>query len=232
MENKKSKVTVEIKNIIKEKYISIGCYTLAKELKLDPKTVYRYAKIFNLPNKSRKGTAKFISIICSFCEKEFLKNKYQIKSISKHLFCNIYCLRKFKHKNKILKEQELIELAKQGFSNKEISLKINRNLGSVVSGLNRANFRRDYLGESSSSIRCRFRKIFTFCLICGFDRFIDMAHIIPACKGGSLDFNNLIPLCPNHHHAFDHQKLTKEEETILQEKIILHKSLYCGEKNV
>jgi len=54
-------------------------------------------------------------------------------------------------------------------------------------------------------------KISAKCIICGFRRFIEIAHIIPACKGGTYDNKNILFFCPNHHRLFDNHKLFKRE---------------------
>ena len=45
------------------------------------------------------------------------------------------------------------------------------------------------------------------CVICGFDRFVEWAHVIPASKGGRYSAHNGLWLCPNHHRLFDRQLL-------------------------
>lgn len=50
------------------------------------------------------------------------------------------------------------------------------------------------------------------CLVCGFDRCIDRAHIVPIAKGGPGVSWNLFPLCPNHHRLYDRGLLTKDEK--------------------
>jgi len=49
------------------------------------------------------------------------------------------------------------------------------------------------------------------CEICGWDRFVELAHIVPACKGGTYEKINILFLCPNHHRLFDGDELTVEE---------------------
>jgi hypothetical protein len=54
------------------------------------------------------------------------------------------------------------------------------------------------------------------CAICGFDRFIERAHIVPARFGGPVAEFNILPLCPNHHRLFDHNLLTLEEFRLIE----------------
>lgn len=58
------------------------------------------------------------------------------------------------------------------------------------------------------------------CLICGFDRAIDYAHIKPACEGGTIHPSNILPLCPNHHRLFDQKKLNELELLKIQHRIM------------
>jgi hypothetical protein len=51
----------------------------------------------------------------------------------------------------------------------------------------------------------------TACLVCGYDRCIDYAHIIPHRQGGTAHPDNIMALCPNHHRLFDAGKLTDDE---------------------
>lgn len=55
------------------------------------------------------------------------------------------------------------------------------------------------------------------CLLCGYDKHIEIAHIkaVADFDDSSLvseinDIHNLIPLCPNHHWEFDHNCLSEE----------------------
>ena len=49
------------------------------------------------------------------------------------------------------------------------------------------------------------------CQICGFDRYIEKTHIIPARFEGPREPHNLLDLCPNHHTLFDSNRLTWDE---------------------
>ena len=56
-----------------------------------------------------------------------------------------------------------------------------------------------------------FLRPFPPCQICGFDRFTEEAHIIPASLGGPKTCDNMLNLCPNHHKLFDRYLLTRQE---------------------
>lgn len=49
------------------------------------------------------------------------------------------------------------------------------------------------------------------CEICGFNRTIEKAHIIPKRHDGPAVPQNLLDLCPNHHTLFDRDRLSWEE---------------------
>jgi len=49
------------------------------------------------------------------------------------------------------------------------------------------------------------------CLICGFNKALDFAHIKSIKDGGKETKSNLTILCPNHHRLYDKGLLTNEE---------------------
>jgi hypothetical protein len=51
----------------------------------------------------------------------------------------------------------------------------------------------------------------TKCVICGFDRYVECAHIVPRRLGGGFRVLNILILCPNHHRIFDYGLLNNEE---------------------
>ena len=54
-------------------------------------------------------------------------------------------------------------------------------------------------------------EIYTPCEICGEDRITNASHILPRSHGGGGSPQNLLYLCPTHHHLFDHHRLSEEE---------------------
>jgi len=60
------------------------------------------------------------------------------------------------------------------------------------------------------------------CDICGEDRLTHECHLLPRSEGGKYSTNNLVVLCPLHHHLFDHSRLTPQEweklETVVRSK--------------
>jgi endogenous inhibitor of DNA gyrase (YacG/DUF329 family) len=68
-----------------------------------------------------------------------------------------------------------------------------------------------------SAIKPHQRAIYgTTCVICGWERCIEYAHIIPVSERGTIHPDNIIPMCPNHHVLFDRHELDEDEyETVL-----------------
>jgi len=65
----------------------------------------------------------------------------------------------------------------------------------------------DFLEKQSRS----YHKSYKPCEVCGEDRVTHYCHIIPRSEGGVEDEKNYLYLCPNHHHLFDNNRLSKEE---------------------
>lgn len=57
------------------------------------------------------------------------------------------------------------------------------------------------------------------CVICGENRITHECHILPAADGGLYHRDNLVILCPLHHHLFDHHRLTESEWQLLQQHL-------------
>jgi hypothetical protein len=80
--------------------------------------------------------------------------------------------------------------------------------------------------KQPSSIRVRkvdnlaFKRYGSKCLICGQDRAIDFAHIVPARLGGNCHPDNILALCPTCHRLFDRDLLTEKEEDIIIDRSI------------
>jgi len=74
--------------------------------------------------------------------------------------------------------------------------------------------------QKQTGRRARMReKDNSYCEICGFDRFIEMAHIIPSSEGGTYHKNNICMLCPNHHRLLDHGGISSDEISKIEAKI-------------
>ncbi len=57
------------------------------------------------------------------------------------------------------------------------------------------------------------------CLVCGFDKLVDVRHLVAKSKGGGHDVNNLIVLCPNHHKMTHHADYRQEMLALISEKM-------------
>ena len=57
------------------------------------------------------------------------------------------------------------------------------------------------------------------CQICGFDRYVEVCHLIPKRIGGGHSGDNILLLCPNHHKILDYGLLNREEIAYLEKMI-------------
>ncbi len=185
-----------------------------------------------MPAKSKSSSASFkkghipwnkkgsIDIVCQNCSSHFKVSPCR-KDTARYCSnkCAVHKWIEHKQRNSI-KTQKCIDLANQKLTIAEISKITGYPPGSVSSYLNKAKYRkRTKAGESYTSVVKRLRKLYNKCSICNFDRIVEVAHIIPASKGGELSEENTLGLCPNHHHLFDNNKLTEEEFNKIKEKV-------------
>ena len=149
---------------------------------------------------------------CRICNKSFEKSQLQynrgLKDNKKEFSCSPKCAATKKSLKGLT--HKALELYKSGKTIKQISEIIEKPTGTIGSWLNKQKFRK-YTGNGKSYASVKNKLIkrhdYKCCVICGFDRIIEIAHIIPASKGGDLTYQNTLPLCPNHHHLFDNNKL-------------------------
>ncbi len=60
-------------------------------------------------------------------------------------------------------------------------------------------------------------KHYVSCCVCDWSRgAIDLAHMVPHSVGGFYTFDNIIPLCPNHHRQFDNDNMNDIETEAVQ----------------
>lgn len=159
-----------------------------------------------------------VTLICQFCQKEFIVpfGQKNAKYCSRKCANDGWSIKKIGHS----KQLKCVELAKENKTIREISIITGYPPGSVSSYLNKAKYRkRTQLGQSYASQVKRLKRLYKTCKICQFDRCIEIAHIIPARKGGDLTVENTLALCPNHHHLFDNNKLLFCEAIKLKDKI-------------
>lgn len=61
-----------------------------------------------------------------------------------------------------------------------------------------------------------YRKLTKKCIICGFDKIVDLHHLDQNPENNSPD--NLVGLCPNHHKMIHRADLRQEVRDLLKEK--------------
>lgn len=162
---------------------------------------------------------------CINCNKEFKVTPSCLKN-RPCKYCSRECHRLHgddRRKVSISKEKTCLDLAKEGKTIKEISEITGFPCGSVSSYLNKAKYRKRKKGLSYAAKAKALKKIYKKCKICEFDRIIEIAHIIPASRGGDLTESNTIALCPNHHHLFDTKQLTNDEALKLKDRVVNYK---------
>jgi len=106
--------------------------------------------------------------------------------------------------------ERVIALYDQGLTLRAIAEETGRAIGSVAGTLHAAKIRRRW-GTGRPSREKLLREMAQACELCGYSRHVDLAHITPRAKAGEMVVTNLLSLCPNCHHLFDHNMLTDEE---------------------
>lgn len=168
-------------------------------------------------NECRMNKKERIIKNCENCKIEFEvpKSKDRIKCCSKKCTDDL----KRKDYSRDTEALKCYRLALEGKTYKEISEITNIKAGTVACYLNKLNYRK-YAngGESYQAVKNKLkrREDYQQCCICGFNRIVELAHIVPASKGGPLSYDNTLPLCPNHHHLFDNKKLTDSELSFIK----------------
>ena len=61
-----------------------------------------------------------------------------------------------------------------------------------------------------------YKEITKACILCGFDKVVDLHHLDRNHKNASRD--NLVGICPNHHRMIHNRKYKREIYSQLQEK--------------
>ena len=199
------------------KYGYIDCHECGKSVGIHIKRDIKRKKYCS--NDCKNKVNRRLNRTCEVCYKEFTVTHSALKT-RPCKYCSKACSdiglkNKRKGEGKMLK---CVELAKQGLTIREISEKTGYPRGSVSSYLNKAKFRK-IKGKSYCTISKKLKQKVGKCEICGFNRTLDAAHIIPARDGGDLSESNTVILCPNHHRLFDTKKLTLEEAEKISYKI-------------
>lgn len=151
-------------------------------------------------------------INCLQCGKRVKTNNSKLRG--GHRFCGKGCSYNYRSGHSV--SGQIIQLFKEGKTAKEISQIVGRALSSVYWTLNTRKFRFRN-GDLCTATKRRHFLEGRNCIICGFDRVVEAAHIIPACKNGATEGWNLLVLCPNHHKLFDRDLLDESEILKLEE---------------
>ncbi|NDD83955.1 HNH endonuclease [bacterium] len=215
----------KINKVITEYYLK-GPAQLGLELGLSSRSVYEKAKQFGLKiepkNKKnyrstigpKKGPR--ITIECLFC-----KNKKEFQPYrSTAKYCSLNCrnehYRVLANTNEI--NSKILELYKDKRTAAQIAIFLNLSNTRVRDGLISLGINTGHKNSSRPKLAYKFKKN-KVCEMCGFERALDAAHIIPHIKGGTMEDDNLLALCPNHHRLFDNKKLTLEEAQKISYKV-------------
>lgn len=92
--------------------------------------------------------------------------------------------------------------------------------------------KRERRGKSLSDFKKRMsifdlNYLYDECCICKWSKSsIDFAHIMPWSEGGKFDFDNILPLCPNHHRLYDRKLLDEQELKEIEIHLLLAKKKY------
>ena len=150
------------------------------------------------------------SHVCPLCRVEIKVAPSRFRN-SRRVFCSRACA------NKGMRApitEAVMKLYREGKKIREIAVMLQRSESTVGGLLHRRKLKMRWgTGTHPTSLRERFKKLLSdSCQLCGYARVVELAHIWPAAKGGRFELENLVVLCPNCHHLFDHQMLTEEEQ--------------------
>lgn len=154
--------------------------------------------------------------ICKYCGKSF--KAHRTSSVGK--YCSRDCV------NKSMKVQDIKVCDYCGKSVIRRKSAFYRNGYKKVfcnhscSGKWRSEHRKSYR-FSGGSVEKRKNIFGNSCVICGFNRYVELTHIISVKSGGTTSKLNIIPLCPTHHSLYDNDLLNKEEQIIMDNFIII-----------
>jgi len=161
------------------------------------------------------GLGKWVTKICQFCGKEFeIREKEAARGRGK--YCSKECF--YNAKKKFSKRRKVYELYLQGLSYKEIGKMLNMNPHTVAYYVYVQKLCNRYGdGIVSTATKGRLKRLLgeqgiNECELCGYNRVVEIAHVIPRTQGGKMLLNNVLLLCPNCHHLFDHDLLYDEEK--------------------
>jgi len=184
-----------------------SCLHCKKEIRLNNNRDLKRKKFCSHFCRDQKSKAPIINKNCLHCKVDFLVSaKYKYRK-----YCSKNCFYTDVHKEARKRREKCLELAKLGMTQKEIAIELDMPPGTIGSMLNKSKYRKYAEGGYSYTAFIKRFKKGKICEICGFSRVTEAAHIVPVAEGGNNSENNLLVLCPNHHHLYDAFALTKEE---------------------
>ena len=155
-----------------------------------------------------------LEFICQQCGNQFEVNYGVLGSRKIVKFCSKQCQTAYQREHS--KYRNLIALKAEGKTTAELAEIYKVSRITIGSTLNRLQYRAP-LGQSLTTIRKRIKfNNSQKCIICGFKRYVELAHIVKASENGEMSKENTIMLCPNHHRLYDGDKLTKREKRKLE----------------
>lgn len=180
------------------------------------------------PN-DRYHKVQYVTLICDYCGKEFLRRNYEVGRASKN-FCSKSCAGKGSsvanlHVVRQPAQELTCEYCGKTYKRKVSRLRTSRFCSRECVSAYRSrewhdeknpNFRHGMNQTSAKRIALAFYE--PRCAICGWDTIIDIHHIIKKARGGTNDVANLIVLCPNHHKMAERGMISKEQLHDAQQK--------------
>jgi len=188
-----------------------------------PQTIEHRFQKGNVPHN--KGEKNFVERVCRFCGKTFLIAESALKR-NRGIFCSKQCF--YDNKKKFSKRAMVFKLYKERKTYKEISQILGipqSTVGYYVYKQKICNRYGD--GIINGATRQRIKNLLNInsCELCGYDRILDVAHIVPRKDGGKWTLDNVLILCPNCHRLFDKNLLNDEEREKLNSIERVKKSL-------
>jgi hypothetical protein len=156
-------------------------------------------------------------VLCSFCGTLFRTRPYKLKQP------NLYCGWECKIASQRAQRTEPCEWCGADVTRRPSAFRRGRATRvfcnrSCASKWRQANPSAERLANYGKEAN-KFRGLYgTKCFLCGFDRFIEFCHLIPARDGGSTHPDNIVCLCPNHHTLMDKNLLSLDEMGSLADK--------------
>lgn len=164
-----------------------------------------------------------VTVSCHSCGGDVQKTEKQIARSKLH-FCGRDCQREWRRQSP--STDAIFAMFSSGMKIREIAAARGVSMGTVSNAIAVARSKADdkkYRSRSGKTFVSN--KLPDACELCGYDRCVDLAHVVPAREGGTYAISNCLALCPNCHHLFDHDLLTTAEYAKVDELIQKHKEM-------